>query len=107
MAAEGGRLAKKTAASKSRTAGSSRKTAATAKSGGTAAARKKTTASTATAAQRSVKKHVGDVLGLSRAKVSKSVPSGGGRPKGIELAPRRRTGMKPARVVGGVRGRGR
>jgi hypothetical protein len=53
-----------------------------------------------------VKKHVGDVLGISRARVSKSLPRGGGRPKGIEVSTTpRRTGLKPARVVGGVRGR--
>ena len=56
------------------------------------------------------KKHVGDVLGISRARVPASVPRAtddrGGNPKGIELdRPRRST--KPMRAVGGVRGRGR
>jgi len=55
------------------------------------------------------KKHVGDVLGISRARVPKSVPRAtkdrGGNPKGIEVGrPRRRS--KRAGVVGGVRGRG-
>lgn len=57
------------------------------------------------------KKHVGDVLGISRAKVPADVPRAttkrGGRPKGIELPAASRRGMKRARVVGGVRGRGR
>jgi len=56
------------------------------------------------------KKHAGDVLGISRARVPKSVPRAtrdkGGNPKGIEIdRPRRR--MKRAATVGGVRGRGR
>ena len=53
------------------------------------------------------KKHVGDVLGLSRARVPEHVPRAtkdrGGNPKGIEVGRRRRT--KRAGVVGGVRGR--
>jgi hypothetical protein len=59
------------------------------------------------------KKHVGDVIGVSRARVPKDVPRAtrdrGGRPKGIELPPltKRGTGLKPSRTVGGVRGRGR
>jgi hypothetical protein len=56
------------------------------------------------------KKHVGDVLGISRARVPKSVPRAtkdrGGNPKGIELTRTRRK-MKPAATVGGVRVRGR
>jgi hypothetical protein len=56
------------------------------------------------------KKHVGDVLGISRARVpagvARATKDRGGNPKGIEMAgPRRRT--KRAGVVGGVRGRGR
>jgi hypothetical protein len=55
-------------------------------------------------------KHVGDVIGLSRARVPKHVPRAtadrSGNPKGIELPRSRRTTMKRARVVGGVRGRG-
>ena len=81
---------------KSRAAGSAPK----------AAASKETTASKAASAPDTAKKHVGDVLGISRARVSKSVPSGGRRPKGIELARPSTTGLKPFRVVGGVRGRG-
>jgi hypothetical protein len=55
------------------------------------------------------KKHVGDVLGISRARVPAGVPRAtkdrGGNPKGIEVTgPRRRT--KRAAVVGGVRVRG-
>ena len=55
------------------------------------------------------KKHVGDVLGISRARVPAHVPRAtkdkGGNPKGIELdRPRRR--MKRAATVGGVRVRG-
>lgn len=57
------------------------------------------------------KKHVGDVLGISRARVPDDVPrpkmKSGGRPKGIELPRAGRAGLKRARVVGGVRGRGR
>ena len=53
------------------------------------------------------KKHVGDVLGISRAKVPAHVPRAtkdrGGRPKGIELHLPQRTKHKPARTVGGVR----
>jgi len=55
------------------------------------------------------KKHVGDVLGISRARVPAHVPRAtkdkGGNPKGIELDRPRRP-AKRARVVGGVRGRG-
>jgi hypothetical protein len=52
------------------------------------------------------KKHVGDVLGLSRARVPANVPRAtkdrGGNPKGIEVGrPRRKA--SPVRVVGGVR----
>ena len=54
------------------------------------------------------KKHVGDVLGISRARVPAHVPRAtkdrGGNPKGIELQrPRQR---KPAAKVGGLRIRG-
>jgi hypothetical protein len=56
-----------------------------------------------------VQKHVGDVLGISRARVPKHVPRAtrdrSGNPKGIEVGPRRRH-LKRATVVGGVRGRG-
>ena len=56
------------------------------------------------------KKHVGDVLGISRARVpstaGRATSDRGGNPKGIEVGgARRRT--KRASVVGGVRGRGR
>ena len=51
------------------------------------------------------KKHVGDVLGLSRARVPAHVPRAtkdrGGNPKGIEVGRPRR--IKKVRVVGGVR----
>ncbi len=57
------------------------------------------------------KKHVGDVLGISRARVPASVPRAtqdrGGNPKGIEIERPSRRRTKQARVVGGVRGRGR
>lgn len=50
-------------------------------------------------------KHVGDVLGISRARVPAHVPRAtkdrGGNPKGIEVRPPR--SLRPARVVGGVR----
>ena len=99
-------MAKKTASPRARSA-ATRKTAVKATARGAAPSRTKTTASKASPAPRSAKKHVGDVLGIGRAKVSKSVPSGGRRPKGIEVGSRGRKGLKPARVVGGVRGRGR
>lgn len=88
------------------TKASSRSTSSAAKPRGTSAAKK------VKAAGSSVKKHVGDVLGISRARVSKSVPrASGDRPKrlkGIEVGTSpRRTGLKRAGVVGGVRGRGR
>jgi len=55
------------------------------------------------------KKHVGDVLGISRARVPAHVPRAtedrGGNPKGIELGGRKRT-TRRARTVGGVRARG-
>ena len=99
-------MAKKSGSTKPRSAGATRKTAGPAKSSGTT--RKKTTTSKTSSARSSAKKHVGDVLGISRARVSKSVPSGGARPKGIEVTRgTRRKGAKPARTVGGVRGRGR
>ena len=51
------------------------------------------------------KKHVGDVLGISRARVPAHVPRAtkdrSGNPKGIEVA--RPRGLRLARVVGGVR----
>ena len=50
-------------------------------------------------------KHVGDVLGISRARVPAHVPRAtkdrGGNPKGIEVG--RRSSLKPSRTVGGVR----
>jgi len=56
------------------------------------------------------RKHVGDVLGISRARVPKGTPRAtrdrSGNPKGIEISGRRRH-LKRATVVGGVRGRGR
>ena len=58
-------------------------------------------------AKKSSKKHVGDVLGISRARVPADVPRAtkdrGGNPKGIEVA-RPRT-LRRSRTVGGVRGR--
>ena len=60
---------------------------------------------------KSVKKHVGDVLGISRARVPKDVPRAttdrGGRPKGIEIPTTTRRAPKRMGVVGGVRGRSR
>ena len=51
------------------------------------------------------KKQVGDVIGLSRARVPAHVPRAtadrGGNPKGIEV--KRPRSPKPARTVGGVR----
>jgi hypothetical protein len=51
------------------------------------------------------KKHVGDVLGLSRARVPAHVPRAtkdrGGNPKGIEVG--RPRSIRKVRVVGGVR----
>jgi hypothetical protein len=53
------------------------------------------------------KKHVGDVLGISRARVPAHVPRAtkdrGGNPKGIEVGGRRPSSLKPSRTVGGVR----
>jgi hypothetical protein len=53
------------------------------------------------------KKHVGDVLGISRARVPDHVPRAtkdrGGNPKGIEVGGRRSSHLKPSRTVGGVR----
>ena len=53
------------------------------------------------------KKHVGDVLGISRARVPDHVPRAtkdrGGNPKGIEVGGRRASSLKPSRTVGGVR----
>jgi len=52
------------------------------------------------------KKHVGDVLGISRARVPAHVPRAtkdrGGNPKGIEVS-RPRTSLRRSRTVGGVR----
>lgn len=57
------------------------------------------------------KKHVGDVIGLSRSKVKAPIASKGTssrrRASGIELPKVASRGMKRAGVVGGVRGRGR
>jgi hypothetical protein len=51
------------------------------------------------------KKHVGDVLGISRARVPDHVPRAtkdrGGNPKGIEVG--RPSSLRPSRTVGGVR----
>ena len=100
-------MAKKTAASKPRAAGAARMTVAAKNPRAADANRVTKSARKTSAAPRGAKKHVGDVLGISRATAKKPLPSRGGRPKGIELTPRRRSGLKPARVVGGVRGRGR
>lgn len=59
-------------------------------------------------AKKSSKKHVGDVLGISRARVPAHVPRAtkdrGGNPKGIEVGARPRgTHLKRSRTVGGVR----
>jgi hypothetical protein len=52
------------------------------------------------------KKHVGDVLGISRARVPAHVPRAtkdrGGNPKGIEVG-HRTSSLGPSRTVGGVR----
>lgn len=70
-----------------------------------------TTGKSAKTATKSVKKHVGDVIGVGRARVPKDVPRAttdrGGRPKGIEIGTSTRPTAKRAGVVGGVRGRGR
>jgi hypothetical protein len=62
-------------------------------------------ASVRTKASDAPKKHVGDVLGISRARVPAHVPRAtkdrGGNPKGIELGRPRST--RPVRAVGGVR----
>ena len=51
------------------------------------------------------KKHVGDLLGISRARVPAHVPRAtkdrGGNPKGIEVG--RPRSLRPSRTVGGVR----
>lgn len=61
-------------------------------------------------ARKSSKKHVGDVLGISRARVPPDVPRAtadrGGNPKGVEIGRARRRTQRLARTVGGVRGRG-
>ena len=53
----------------------------------------------------SPKKHVGDVLGISRARVPGHVPRAtkdrGGNPKGIDVG--RPRSMRHSRTVGGVR----
>lgn len=68
-------------------------------------------AKTSTSKGKKDTKHVGDVLGISRAKVPAHVPRAtkdrGGNPKGIEIVAKRRTTAARAGVVGGVRGRGR
>lgn len=68
---------------------------------GTGPARKTTVAKKSS----SVKTHVGDVIGLGRSRAKKSIPEGEGRARGIEITPTRQAGRKPARAVGGVRGR--
>src|SRR5262245_34885049 len=69
---------------------------------------KKTSSSKASSGSAKAKKHVGDVIGLSRARVPADVPRAtkdrGGNPKGIEVARPRKA--RPARTVGGVRARG-
>lgn len=57
-------------------------------------------------------KHVGDVLGISRSRVKAPLagaPKAAGRRRatGVELPKAASTTLRPARVVGGVRGRGR
>ena len=100
-------MAKKTVASRLRAAAAGRKKAAPGKPATTAVNRTAKSSRKTSSGPRSVKKHVGDVLGISRATAKASVPSRGGRPKGIEITRPRRSGLKPAKVVGGVRGRGR
>jgi hypothetical protein len=103
---KGDSLAKKTTSSTQRHSGATRKSAVPTGSSGAASTRNRS-ASEKSPVQGSAKKHVGDVLGISRARVSKSMKSGGGRPQGIEVPTTRgQKGMKRARVVGGVRGRG-
>jgi hypothetical protein len=96
---------RKQAQHKKATSASTAKTSSAKKSGAKASAAKTPTATSPAKA----KKHVGDVLGLSRARVPASVPRAtrdrGGNPKGIELSrPKRAT--KRVKVVGGVRVRG-
>ncbi len=71
----------------------------------------RTAGKTAKTTTKQVKKHVGDVIGVGRARVPKDVPRAttdrGGRPKGIEIGTTTRPAAKRAGVVGGVRGRGR
>jgi hypothetical protein len=100
-------MPKKTTASAKHGDSTGRKTATAAKSRAAAADPKAKAVRKGVSAKGAEQKHVGDVLGISRARVSKSVPSGGRRPKGIELPSRSTTGLKPLKVVGGVRGRGR
>ena len=61
-------------------------------------------------------KRAGDVLGISNARVKSAAPKSparatakrSARPKGIEIGTKARgTALRPARTVGGVRGRGR
>ncbi|MBP7569917.1 MAG: hypothetical protein KBA95_07640 [Acidobacteria bacterium] len=61
-------------------------------------------------------KRAGDVIGISDARVKSAAPKSpagaatkrSARPKGIEVGTKARgTAMRPARTVGGVRGRGR
>lgn len=70
-----------------------------------------TLAKTSTKKDTKVTKHVGDVIGISRARVPADVPRAtkdrGGNPKGVELGGARRAKASRAGVVGGVRGRGR
>ena len=98
----------KTRATPTRTTTRSKATAGKTSSAGTTAgsARRKVAG-----AVKGVKKAVGDVLGISRARVPKDVPRAtsdrAGRPKGVELTRAARPTVKRAGVVGGVRGRGR
>ena len=105
-ATKGGSVAKKTTTSRASGTGATRKTAA-AKESSSGSSQKATAPSKASSAKPSVKKHVGDVIGLGRSRASKSIPEGEGRAKGIEITPKRQSGTRPAKVVGGVRGRGR
>ncbi len=106
-ATKGGSVAKKTTSSRASGTGAAPKTAAAKKSSSAGSSRKAADPSKASSATPKVKKHVGDVIGLGRSRASKSFPEGEGRARGIEITPNRQSGMRPAKVVGGVRGRGR
>jgi hypothetical protein len=60
-------------------------------------------------AKKSQKKPFGDVLGISRARVSAPLPrksASSRRKRSTAIEQRPRAAMRPARIVGGVRGKG-